>query len=243
MNERNRSVRGYDRLARVYHRLESLVFRDRLERAREAMLGDLPRCDSALVLGDGDGRFLEQLCRDLEECRITSVDQSEQMLRLQQRRVKQIGAVDRVTFHCQDAKSFAPEAGEYDLLVTLFFLDCFSEQELVQLLPQWLNGIRPGGLFYFVDFHDAATSWQRLPAGFCLAIMHWFFRWQTGLPNRRMVDIDGVLAKQPITLVQSQTRNGGLIHCRLYRVVENSTVTESPCHPQSDPIAFDIHAG
>ncbi len=220
MNESDKSIRGYNRLARIYRWLEWPLFRGQLQQARTSMIGDLPRCDRVLLLGDGDGRLLKQLCRAQPACQVTSVDQSAEMLRLQTQRTEQLGASQRVTFICQDARDFRPSGGSYDLLVTAFFLDCFGEQELARLVPQWLAGVRPGGLFYFVDFTQPKSGWQRQRAEIYLTILHWFFRWQTGLSNRRLVNFDAILAGQRIALVASQTRNRELMSSRLYRVTD-----------------------
>jgi ubiquinone/menaquinone biosynthesis C-methylase UbiE len=218
MNAAEKSIRGYDRLARPYRCLEQSLFRGQLQRARLAMLGDLPDTKHALILGDGDGRLLEQLCRAQPGCRFTSVDQSGQMLRRQRQRVERAEASERVELVAADARDFRPTLSQYDLLVTAFFLDCFSSQELPCLLDQWLRGVRAGGLLYFVDFTQPRSGWRRYRAVLYLAIMHRFFRWQTGLPNRRLVDLDAVLNEQPVSLIKSTRHNHELIVSRLYRV-------------------------
>ena len=218
MNEGDKSVRGYDRLARPYGWLERSLFRGHLQRARLALLGDLPETKHALVLGDGDGRLLEQLCRAQPRCRVTSVDQSGQMLRRQRQRLERVGASDRVEWVHADARDFRPTASQYDLIVTAFFLDCFSRQELPSLLEQWLDGVRSGGVLYFVDFVQPRSGWRRSRAAGYLAIMHRVFRWQTGLPNRSLVDLIAVLDERPISLIKSTRHNHEMIVSRLYRV-------------------------
>jgi ubiquinone/menaquinone biosynthesis C-methylase UbiE len=218
MNDSEKSIRGYDRLARVYRPLERSLFRGGLQESRVALLGDLPESKSALVLGDGDGRLLEQLCHTQPRCRITSVDQSGQMLRLQRQRIERAGASQRVELVAADARDFRPMAGQYDLLVTAFFLDCFGQQELPGLLRHWLSGVRAGGFLYFVDFCLPRSGWRRYRAASYLAVMHGFFRWQTGLSNRHLVDLDGILREQSVSLVKSIGHNHDLIVSRLYRV-------------------------
>ncbi len=52
----------------------------------------------ALVLGDGDGRFLRRLLDASPELHADYVDRSQKMLEITQRRVGN----DRVKFHCSD---------------------------------------------------------------------------------------------------------------------------------------------
>lgn len=228
----DKSSRGYDRLGAVYRWLELPLFGHDLQRARVSMLGDLPQCKRALILGDGDGRLLEQFCRIQPDCDVTSIDQSERMLQLQRERVSGQNGQDRVSWIQKDAREHRPEQRIYDLLITAFFLDCFCEADLDRAVPDWLAGVQPGGSYYCVDFTQPNSGWQGLRARFYLKLMHLFFRWQTGLPNRRLVDLGKVLSRQSITLVASQETNHGLIRSMHFRVdgadVEAKTRSERP---------------
>jgi SAM-dependent methyltransferase len=218
MGRLDRSVRGYDRLAPCYRWLEYAAFGSQLQAARVSMLDRLPSVENALVLGDGDGRFLQQFCCAQPACRVTSVDQSGRMLQLQRRRLKAVDPRPCASFMQSDATEYRPEKDQWDLLVTAFFLDCFTEDQLSDLLPNWLAGVRPGGFLYYVDFSRPNSGWRRFRADCYLGWMHWMFRWTTGLPNRRLIDLDAVLARQPISLIATEEFSQGLIQARLYRV-------------------------
>ena len=213
----DQSVRGYDRLAPIYQSLEFALFGRSLQRARVALVNHLPSIRTALVLGDGNGRLLEQLCQKQSECSFTSVDQSSKMIELQRKRVIRAGVTNQVEFVREDARKFDPSGREYDLLVAAYFLDCFSEVELARLIPRWLGGIRAGGVFYFVDFVQPRSGWRQRQAAVYQAMMHGFFRWQTGLPNRRLIDLDPILKQQNLSLIESAREIHPMIACRLYQ--------------------------
>ena len=218
MNDNAKSVRGYDRLAKIYRGLEICLFGNALLRARLALLEQLPRVGRALVLGDGTGRLLEELCITQPDCRITSVDQSRQMLNQQRRRVERIGAIDRVDLIQADVRSYDVPENHFDLVVAAFFLDCFSDDELAENVPRFVAGLRDDGTFYFVDFVWPSSTWRRRQATAYQWLMHRFFRWQTGLPNRRLVDLETVLATQNLVLTHSADRIHPMTACRCYRV-------------------------
>lgn len=182
------------------------------------MLNELPPCKHALFLGDGDGRLLEQFCRVQPACQITSVDQSQRMLDLQRQRVERWSDASRIQWICQDATKYRPATDEFDLLVTAFFLDCFSIQQLKRLVPHWLQGVRAGGNYYCVDFTRPTAGCGRIRAILYLGLMHWFFRWQTGLANRQLVAWEDVLSQQPMALLDACTLDRGLIRCVCYRM-------------------------
>ena len=213
---------GYDRLASVYRVLEYCVFADRLQQARIALLSQLADRSNILVFGDGNGRLLEQLCFMNPTTSIVSVDISKRMIELQQTRVKRAGAGRRVEFiHC-DAQKYRPAQGEFDAIICAFFLDCFSQDTLQQQLPVWLLGLPACGLLYFVDFVHPSREQKlrRIQSHVYQAALHCFFRLQTGLPNKRLVDLPQLLQRHNLVLEQSALGLHPMLACQIYRVAD-----------------------
>ena len=173
-----------------------------------------------LILGDGNGRLLEQLCvkqLGFPTSRITSVDHSQRMLQRQRARAKSIHAAEYVDFVQADACGYKPEEGAYDVVVSPFFLDCFSLAELKLYLPHWLAALRVGGVLLHVDFIVPQSRWQRPRAKLLLWAMHLFFRWQTGLVNRQLVDTWPLIAQCGLRMEHEQISGGGMITAQLWR--------------------------
>lgn len=221
-----RSAAGYDRLARVYRWLERPVFGRRLDRARTALVDQVPRRggDRVLILGDGDGRLLAELCRRWPDAAFTSVDQSAGMIAQQKRRVGAIApdALARVTWMHADALSLDLPEAAHDLLVTAFFLDCFAETDLRRGLPRWLGAVRPGGHWLWVDFAEPQPSragrWRSATARALLACMHLFFRLQTACPNRRLLDWRPLPAGRPRRSIARSAFSSGLMEAELFEL-------------------------
>ncbi len=222
MTECKRSVDGYNRLSSCYRLLEFVAFGRALDRARVSLLSQLPELDSLLSLGDGDGRFLSKFLEWQPNCRVTSIDQSSAMIRLQRRRIPESGAEALVDFQIADVGEVCFEPGRFNAVSVLFFLDCFTEKELTRLLERVIPWVAPGGFVYFVDFVLPTGGWQRIRARFYIRVMHLFFRWCTGLENNRLVDIAGCLEKLGLTLTEERISNFGLIRTAIYRVNESS---------------------
>ena len=68
-----------DRIASVYRWLEYFVFGRALEHCRNCHLDSIGTRQRALLLGDGDGRFLENCLRANSAVMVDSVDISEKM--------------------------------------------------------------------------------------------------------------------------------------------------------------------
>ncbi|RYD31103.1 MAG: class I SAM-dependent methyltransferase, partial [Verrucomicrobiaceae bacterium] len=126
---------NFDRMAPHYRWLEFLFAGGTLQRCRTAWLDKVTRCRSVLITGEGDGRFLEACAKRLPEADILCVDASAGMLAQAQKRTQataDCGAREgaRITFQHAMLPGWEPPAVQFDLIVTHFFLDCFTPEDL-----------------------------------------------------------------------------------------------------------------
>jgi SAM-dependent methyltransferase len=187
-----------DPLARWYRWLEYAAFGGALRKRREAFLFELGNPQKVLVLGDGDGRFLQVFCALYPNAQIDAVDSSARMIELARARVG-----DRVKFHHLDARELA--GGEYDLAVAHFFFDCFDQDDLAALLTRiratnWLVS----------EFRN--TRWSRP----LLRGLYLFFRWTTGLRVKSLPDHRSVLEGLGYQREKERTALAGLLSSELW---------------------------
>src|SRR5580693_5673615 len=107
------TVRNFDRLAPIYRVLEYGAFGHDLERARFCFLEKLRDCRTILVLGEGDGRCLEQLVRAAPDAHIDCLDLSPAMLARAEARLP-AEAGTRVTFRQADLLTASLPDKNYD---------------------------------------------------------------------------------------------------------------------------------
>jgi len=207
------SVKGYNRLARHYEKLERLVFGGALLRARLALLSDLPELSSILVLGEGDGRFLEALVESQPSARITVIEQSPKMIALAKQR---LGQSDSIQFLCADV--FSVElSGSFDMVVSCFFLDLFLESEVAELLARFEPCLRSGGFWYYADFVLPEKSWARLYGLVLSKLMILFFAWQTSMKVKDLVDPHSIFLQTGFKLVLVKHALFTFLKTRLYQ--------------------------
>ena len=216
---------GYDKLASVYGWLEWLAFGSQLMRARVILLEELAshvsrtskgRLDRILVLGDGDGRLLAKLRQRFPSSDFVSVDASSKMLRKQKACCTPDVGEGTIEWVLADATTHPFKNETYDLLVVAFFLDCFTEMELLEHLPGWLESVNRGGLVYYVDFIEPPSGWRKLNGRVMLRTLHFFFGWFTNLENRALIPVGPLLEPfcgQPI--VEKQL-HAGMMVARIY---------------------------
>jgi SAM-dependent methyltransferase len=201
---------GYDRLARYYRAIELLAYGRALERARFAHFDLLRDRRDILLLGDGDGRGLALACQLAPRARITTVDFSAGMLA---RAATRLSADDRarVTFVQADARSVAITPDTHDAIVTLFFLDCFAEDEARAVVARHLPALAADGIWIDADFALPGRGFSRLRARFQLRVMIAFFRWQTGLRARALPPVETLLREAGLSVFARRSWQGGFI--------------------------------
>ena len=183
---------GFDLLAPHYLWMERLLAGRALQRCRTAFLPETLNAKSALLLGEGNGRFLSEFLRVNETAAVTCVDSSAKMLELARRQVVRTGTnPDRLAFvraDLLDEEETAWHRGPFDLIVTHFFLDCFRGDQLSLLLPRIADQASSKANWLLADFHLPAQGFWRWRARLILWIAYRFFRVVTRLPARALPD-------------------------------------------------------
>jgi SAM-dependent methyltransferase len=218
-----------DPLARWYRWLEYAGCGRALERRRFAFLPEMATARRALLLGDGDGRFLAALLRINPTVQVDAVDSSARMIALSRRRAA--GSVERVRFHCSDARTISLNANAYDLIVTHFFLDCFHQEEIPLLVSRISHAGTEAAMWAVSEFRQPAngpTAWAEKGL---LKGLYAFFRWTTGLQVRELPDHRTPLRRRGFVLVRDEPAHAGLLVSELWR---KTPFTDSS-NPQQSP--------
>lgn len=204
---------SFDLLAPHYRWMEWLAAGDKLQRCRTACLDSVPGPAKVLIYGEGNGRFLAELCRRFPHVGITVVDASAKMIDLARRRLARQGLSSaKIEFVHADALTWTPPAANYDLIVTHFFLDCFRQDQLQQLVPVIANAAKLHAHWLLADFKSAPSGLKRWRSEWILALMYLFFRWATKLPARTLTPPDPLLVAAGFTLRQHIESDWGMLH-------------------------------
>jgi ubiquinone/menaquinone biosynthesis C-methylase UbiE len=118
--------RTFDSVAPFYVLLEKLSFGDELNIARQAFIETVLHAGNALLIGEGNGRFLGDCLRSKTGGAITVLDSSRKMLDLLESRIKGIRHETNLELVCEGILDWRLEnTGAFDVVVTHFFLDLF----------------------------------------------------------------------------------------------------------------------
>ena len=175
----------------MYERLEKALLGDALSAMRTCFLGDesFQQARRILILGEGDGRFLEAALVANELARFHVIDGSPAMLEKAAARLS-AKQRSRVKFKCGNAAQIDLGEKVYDGLVMHCFLDCFTEDQLRGYLLRWVASVSRSGWIWIGDFVEPSRlgwAWLRLRALF------WFFRAVTGIDSRHVCDPNALM--------------------------------------------------
>lgn len=196
-NPRTGATPNFDSLARLYRWMEYFSFGLILERCRFYFLADCAHARRALVLGDGDGRFTARLLAANRIVQVDAVDSSAAMLRELERRAAQ--AVDDAGIRLRtiqaDLRSFTPDRGDYDLIVSHFFLDCLIYGELEEMVARIVPHLAPEAIWLNSEFSIPEQGWRRIIARSLIRSLYFAFDKMTHLHVQQIPDYPQALER------------------------------------------------
>lgn len=156
---------NFDRLAWTYDPLVRMVFGHSMVESQTHFLDRIAPGSSVLIVGGGTGWILDELFAQASNCEVWYVEASEKMLRKSRRR----GISGKVHFILGDWKNLP--AQKFDVVVTNYFLDLFTDQTLAEVIRVIGDALNTGGMWLVTDFTQS-RKWHAA----MLAAMYLFFR-------------------------------------------------------------------
>jgi ubiquinone/menaquinone biosynthesis C-methylase UbiE len=210
---------SFDSVAPAYRALETIAFGGDLQRARGACLDEIGTPRRALIVGEGNGRFLCELLRLHPNIAVDCVDESRRMLELARERIERRLPADatRVRFLQHDITSWCPPEASYDLIVTHFFLDCFSEARIADIVNRLSRAATPNATWLLADFSVPAQGFARIRACVWLAAMYRFFRFTSGIEATELEDPSPFLRTAGFALASQHLFRSGMVKSQLWR--------------------------
>jgi ubiquinone/menaquinone biosynthesis C-methylase UbiE len=208
---------NFNPIARPYRWLEYLTLGPILQQTRLHHLPSLTHKKSALILGDGDGRFLAQLFTQNPHLQAEAIDTSATMLHLLRQRCSPYA--DRLQTYQTDALTFHPEpTKKYDLIVTHFFIDCLTQTDLETLITRITPHLTPKALWLISDFHIPQTGPMKPLAQAYVRGLYIAFRLLTNLRVTALPDHATPLTRSGFTRIAQHHRLGGLLTTELWHL-------------------------
>ncbi len=160
-----------------------------------------------MILGGGTGWILDELDRYTSNSRIWYVDQSAKMIALASSRS---GGRD-ISFIQGSIKNI-PRGQKFDVIITNFFLDLFSDLTLCNVLSVLSVSLKSGGLWLVTDFVNRQW-WHNI----YLFIMYRFFRLAAGIEGTKLPQWEDQIAGLGLVELNKKFFYGGFIKSGVYK--------------------------
>lgn len=210
---------NFGRFARVYAGVEWLTFGRALSRRRECFLGhaSVATAKRVLVLGDGDGRFTAALLEQNPFAAVTALDVSAAMLSQLESRARAKAPNARLELHCADARTWSVPLANYDLVVAHFFFDCFTTDELAQVVERIAPALGPDACWLVSDFAIPDHRFWTPFAKVLLRFLYLTIGSLTGLEPTQLPDHRTVMKYAGFELAKANVALGGTLRSEVWQ--------------------------
>jgi len=201
---------NYNNSAWFYDSLARLVYGRALVNAQVYLLQHIPANSHVLIVGGGTGWILEELASIYPSgLSITYVEIAPAMVALSQKR--NVGGND-VTF-INDAIENVTLLPDFDVVVTPFLFDNFTEETLHKVFNGISNLLKNGGIWLNCDFRLTGKWWQWV----LLKSMFVFFRLVCGIEASRLPGIERCFEDGRYSVVEEKIFFGRFIGSTVYK--------------------------
>jgi ubiquinone/menaquinone biosynthesis C-methylase UbiE len=204
---------NYDSIARYYDVLSRMIFFRTQVKAQLDQLNAIPANSTILIAGGGTGWILEEIAKiHPSGLTITYVEISSRMLDLSKKRDVKDNIVTYIHAAMEDVKAVA----SYDVLITAFFFDNFSANNVQAVFSQLNNLLRVGGIWLFSDFYYTEKSgkgWQWL----LLQSMYLFFGKISSVEAKSLVNTEHLFEESAYLCLKTAFYYSGFIKTIIYQ--------------------------
>jgi ubiquinone/menaquinone biosynthesis C-methylase UbiE len=201
---------NYDNSAWFYDRLSRLIYGKALVMAQVYLLQYIPAGSNILIAGGGTGWILEEISKLYPSgLKITYVEISTKMMALSRKR--SVGS-NQVIYINGPVENLDGQ-GSYDVLMTPFLFDNFTEQTLQIVFIHLHNQLKSEGLWLNTDFRPAGKWWQ----SFLLKSMFLFFRIICRIEAKKLPEIEKYFEQYQYNVIDQMNFFGEFILSTAYQ--------------------------
>src|SRR5690606_29589081 len=176
----------FDKIAWIYDFLKYPIFGKAIEESQNILIPFIPAKAKVLIIGGGTGKLLPKILQQEKGVKITYMELSEQMIKAARKRLRpeQQSQVDYMS-----GKIDVIVGKEFDVIITLFVLDMYSQEGLKELMRELDQLLKKNGLWLFADFDVISKNpIVRKSQLFLVWLMYRFFALTTSLATKSLPD-------------------------------------------------------
>jgi ubiquinone/menaquinone biosynthesis C-methylase UbiE len=201
---------NYNNSAWFYDRLARLVYGNALINAQLYLLDYIKPDTHILIVGGGTGWILNELTQIRPSgLKITYVEVAADMMVLSKKR----DTGNNEVIFIDDAIENVNLSPDFDVVITPFLFDNFTEQTLHIVFAHVHSLLKPGGLWLNADFQLTGKWWQQ----FLLKSMFLFFKIICGIEASKLPGIEIYFTSNNYKVISEKTFFNDFIVAKVYR--------------------------
>lgn len=166
--------------------MAKLVFMGKIRKAQREFINVIKDDSKVLIIGGGTGWILEDIMKTATPS-ITYIEASIKMVARAEKRKYPNGQIEFI-----NEAYTGQNLGEFDFIMTPFFLDLFEGEDLKKMMYSINNALKTNGYWLFTDFNQEIElqkrSWKRK----LLRILFWFFRSTCNITSKQLGDFGSI---------------------------------------------------
>ena len=202
---------NFNNSAWFYDRLSRLVYGRALIEAQIYLLQFIPSNSKILIIGGGTGWILEEITSIYSYgLEITYAEVARKMISRAENRDT---GKNKVCF-INDAVENIKLPGDFDVVITPFLFDNFTEKTLQKIFGHINKRLKPGGIWLTTSFQLTGKWWQ----WFLLKSMFLFFKILCSIEASRLPGIKGCFEKYGYQAISQQFFFDDFIISQIYKL-------------------------
>ena len=210
---------GFNFLAPFYDLFSGLVFGRSLVRSQTHFLPELKKVSSVLIVGGGTGKLLIACLENKNGNEYTYVDISDKMIAKTKSRLRkyiQNHSLNEKIEFINASYAEIPSTKKFDLIITPYVLDCFSEDELSKAIPMLDQRLLPNGNWLFIDFNIPPKGFMRRSSQFMVSTLYFFFHIICGLGIKRLPNFQSHFERLNFKIEKEKYFLKGMLSVKVY---------------------------
>jgi len=199
---------NFDRIAPYYDFLASLVFFGAIKRSQVENLRIIPPKGKVLIIGGGTGWIIPYIFEGGQVEKLHYVEASQKMLEMAQKKCPE-EFLGKVEFILGDETAISDV--NFDAIITNFFLDCFEEERLKEIMKILYGHLKEGGHWFVTDFQIDQKWYRRIWQNPLLKLMFIFLKLNSKLESGYLVDFDSIFDGFGMGVLSEKRYFGGFV--------------------------------
>ena len=215
---KEKTKKGFNTIAPFYDVVSIVCSLNQIHKSQIWLFSKGMKFSKALIIGGGDGKFLLEAIKQELSDQYYYIDISDAMIKLARNKIEKqsILSLNSVVFICGTYQDIPPNEN-FDLIVTPYFLDCISEDELPLVMAKLYAHLTIEGTWFFTDFNIPENMFRGLIFKTIIQSLYRIFNLLCKLGVNRLPDFSKEFSKYDFKVLYEKYFLGGLLVSRIYK--------------------------